>query len=107
TASGELACGWVIMAAGAWSGSLLGSVGVHAPTPPLKGQIVLLRHDRPLLRRIVEHGKNYLVPREDGRVLIGATEENAGFDTRPTAAAVRDLLNEALGLCPALGQAQV
>ena len=68
---------------------------------------MLLRHDRPLLLRIVEHGKNYLVPREDGHVLIGATEENAGFDTRPTAAAVRDLLNEALGLCPALGQAQV
>ena len=102
-----LSCGWVIMAAGPWSGGLLGDIGVHAPTPPLKGQIVLLRHDRPLLSRIVEHGKNYLVPREDGRVLIGATEENAGFDTRPTAAAVRDLLNEALGLCPALGQAKV
>ena len=95
------------MAAGPWSGRLLGDIGVHAPTPPLKGQIVLLRHDRPLLSRIVEHGKNYLVPREDGHVLIGATEENAGFDTRPTAAAVRDLLNEALGLCPALGQASV
>ena len=95
------------MAAGPWSGRLLGDIGVHAPTPPLKGQIVLLRHDRPLLLRIVEHGKNYLVPREDGHVLIGATEENAGFDTRPTAAAVRDLLNEALGLCPALGQASV
>ncbi len=107
TASGELACGWVIMAAGAWSGSLLGSVGVHAPTPPLKGQIVLLRHERPLLRRIVEHGKNYLVPREDGRVLIGATEEHAGFDKRSTPAAVRDLLSEALWLCPALEHAEI
>ena len=82
-------------------------LGVQAPTPPLKGQIVLLRHDRPLLRRIVEHGKNYLVPREDGRVLIGATEEDAGFDTRTTPAAVRDLLSEALWLCPVLGQAEV
>ncbi|MGA2706167.1 MAG: glycine oxidase ThiO [Isosphaeraceae bacterium] len=107
TSEGVFACGWVIMAAGPWSGGLLGDIGVHAPTPPWKGQIVLLRHDRPLLLRIVEHGKNYLVPRGDGRVLIGATEENAGFDTRPTAAAVRDLLNEALGLCPALGQAKV
>ena len=95
------------MAAGAWSGGLLGDIGVHAPTPPLKGQIVLMRHDRPLLARIVEHGKNYLVPRGDGRVLIGATEENAGFDTRPTATAVHDLLGEALRLCPVLGQAQV
>ena len=78
--------------------------GVHAPTPPLKGQIVLLRGDRPLLRRIVEHGKNYLVPREDGRVLVGATEEDAGFDTRPTPAGVRDLIDEALRLCPVAGR---
>jgi len=107
TSAGVFSCGWVIMAAGPWSGRLLEDIGVHAPTPPVKGQIVLLRHDRPLLRRIVEHGKNYLVPREDGRVLIGATEENAGFDTRSTPAAVRDLLSEALALCPVLGQAEV
>jgi len=107
TSEGVFSCEWVIMAAGPWSGGLLGDIGVHAPTPPLKGQIVLLRHDRPLLLRIVEHGKKYLVPRGDGHVLIGATEENAGFDTCPTSAAVRDLLNEALGLCPALGQAKV
>ena len=34
-----------------------------------------------MIRRVVEHGKNYLVPRDDGRVLVGATEENVGFDT--------------------------
>ena len=83
--TGAIPCGTVVVAAGAWSGGLLDGLGVHAPTPPLKGQIVLLRSDRPLLRRIVEHGKNYLVPRDDGRILVGATEEDAGFDTRPTA----------------------
>jgi glycine oxidase len=95
------------MAAGAWSGLLLGGLGVHAPTPPSKGQIVLLKQEGPFLRRIVEHGKNYLVPRQDGRVLVGATEEDAGFDTRSTASAVRDLLNEAIWLCPALATAEV
>ncbi len=100
-------CGQVIMAAGAWSGLLLGDLGVHAPTPPLKGEIVLLRQEAPLVRRIIEHGKNYLVPRQDGRVLVGATEEDAGFDTRSTAAAVRDLLTEAIWLCPALARAEV
>lgn len=99
--------GQVIMAAGAWSGLLLGELGIHAPTPPLKGQIVLLKQEGTWLQRIVEHGKNYLVPRQDGRVLIGATEEDAGFDTRPTAAAARDLLNEAIWLCPSLAQAEV
>jgi glycine oxidase len=67
----------------------------------------LLKHDRPLLRRIVEHGKNYLVPREDGRVLIGATEEDAGFDKRSTPVAVRDLIDEALRLCPVLAEAEI
>ena len=56
TAAGDLPCGMVVMAAGAWSGPLLETIGVRATTPPLKGQIVLLRCDRPLIHRIVEHG---------------------------------------------------
>ena len=47
------------------------------------------------------------MPRQDGRVLVGATEEDAGFDTRTTAAAVRDLLDEAIWLCPVLARAEV
>lgn len=104
---GTISCGAVVIAAGAWSERVLTGLGVRTPTPPVKGQIVLLRGDRPLLRRIVEHGKNYLVPREDGRILVGATEENAGFDTRPTAVGARDLLGEALRLCPGLAEAEV
>jgi glycine oxidase len=107
TDGGDLRCERVVLAAGAWSGHLLDRLGVHAPTPPVKGQIVLLRGDRPLLTRIVEHGKNYLVPREDGRILVGATEEDVGFDTRPTSLGTRDLLEEALRLCPVLSQAEV
>jgi len=107
TTAGDVACGTVIVAAGAWSGHLLEPIGVHAPTPPLKGQMVLLRGERPLIRRIVEHGKNYLVPRDDGRILVGATEESVGFDTRTTSRGVRDLLDHALRLCPILGQAEV
>jgi glycine oxidase len=107
TESDSIPCGQVIVAAGAWSSSLLASLGVRVATPPLKGQIVLLKGARPLLRRIVEHGKNYLVPRDDGRVLVGATEEDAGFDTRTTAEALRDLLAEAHRLCPILAEAEV
>lgn len=107
TAEGPIPCGCAIIAAGPWSAGLLAPLGVHAPTPPVKGQIVLLRGDRPLLSRIVEHGRNYLVPRDDGRILVGATEEDAGFDTRTTSAGVRDLLDEAIRLCPVLAEAEV
>jgi glycine oxidase len=107
TAEGPLPCGRVVVAAGPWSAALLEGLGLRVLTPPVKGQIVLLRSERPLLSRIVEHGKNYLVPRDDGRVLVGATEEDAGFDTRATPPAVRDLIDEALRLCPILAEAEV
>jgi glycine oxidase len=107
TSAGELHCGTVVVAAGAWSGSLLETIGVHAPTPPVKGQIVLLRGKSKLIRRVVELGNNYLVPRDDGRVLVGSTEEDAGFDTTPTWEATRDLLDFALRVCPVLKDAEM
>lgn len=107
TAEGPLHCGRVVVAAGPWSAALLVALGLDIPTPPVKGQIVLLRGARPLLGRIVERGPCYLVPRDDGRILVGATEEDAGFDTRSTPAAVRDLLRFALRTCPALAEAEV
>lgn len=107
TAEGEIHADTVVVAAGAWSGGLLEGLGVAAPTPPVKGQIVLIDCGRPVLRRIVEHGKHYLVPRDEGRVLIGATEEEKGFDVLPTAAAFRGLLDVAAALCPVLGDARV
>jgi glycine oxidase len=106
TEGGPIPCGKVVIAAGAWSGGLMEGLGVRMATPPLKGQIVLLRSEKPLIRRIVEHGKNYLVPRDDGRVLVGATEEDVGFDTRTTSEAMRDLLAEAYRLCPILAEAE-
>ncbi len=107
TKDGPIACGTVVVAAGAWSSGLLGRLALDVPTPPLKGQIVLLRPDRPMIRRIVEHGRMYLVPRDDHRILIGATEEASGFDDRTTEQASADLLAEAYFLCPSLAQVEV
>ena len=107
TAEGLVECGRVVIAAGAWSGDLLAPLQIHAPTPPLKGQIVLLRGPRKLLKRIVEHGMNYFVPRDDGRILIGATEERVGFDKRTTPEGMKFLLDEAYRICPVLAEAEV
>lgn len=107
TTRGPIACGAVVLAAGAWTGGLLDGLDLRIPTPPLKGQIVLFRPSRPILSRIVEHGRNYLVPRDDGRVLAGASEEDVGFDLRPTPRPIRDLIDEALLLCPGLAEAEV
>jgi glycine oxidase len=107
TTGGVIRCGWVVLAAGPWTESLARSLDIDLATPPVKGQIVLFQGEPGLLSRIVEHGSKYLVPRDDGHILMGATEENAGFDYRPTAAAERDLIAHAYQLLPALRSAQI
>lgn len=102
TSEGEFACGQVVIAAGAWSGPVLRLLGVDLSTPPVRGQIVLLNPGRPVVRRIIEHGTRYLVPREDGRILVGSTEERAGFDRSTTAEGVEGLIALAERLCPTL-----
>ena len=96
-----------VVACGAWSTPLLaGLTEEPLAVRPVRGQIVLLNSPVPL-RGIVEEGPRYLVPRGDGRVLVGSTVENAGFDARPTAEGLRGLLELAERLCPALREAHV
>ena len=75
-----------VVAAGAWSGSLAESLGLSIDTRPIRGQIALLRLPRQILSRIINLGLDYLVPREDGRILAGSTLEDVGFEpvTVPT-----------------------
>jgi glycine oxidase len=102
---GPLTAGRFLVAAGAWSDSLLDPVGCRVGIHPVRGQIALLKVRTPLFRRVLLDGSRYLVPRPDGRVLVGSTEEDAGFDKRTTARAIRDLLELACRLVPSLADA--
>jgi glycine oxidase len=105
-AAGEtIGGGRFVIATGAWSDGLLEPLGWRPGVRPVRGQIALLNTGRPLLRHVLLWGSRYLVPRPDGRVLVGSTEEDAGFDKRPTAAAVGELLALACTLVPALAGA--
>ncbi|HEY4263070.1 MAG TPA: glycine oxidase ThiO [Schlesneria sp.] len=95
-----------IVASGAWSRTLLQRVGCDLLIEPIRGQIVLLNSSKVLFRHVIEVGPRYLVPRPDGRLLIGATEEHAGFEKRTTAAAIAGLIDFGRDLVPALGEAQ-
>ncbi len=100
--------GCVLLAAGAWSSALLEPLGVRLPVHPVRGQIVLLRSPEPLLHRVFVTGKQYLVPRADGRTLVGSTEEpEAGFIKLNNAHGVMQLLQLALHWVPLLSQAEV
>jgi glycine oxidase len=83
---------WYVLAAGAWSESLARAVGLTLDTRPIRGQIALVRLPRPLLSRVVNRGLDYLVPREDGRLLIGSTLEDVGFDRTTTPDAIAMLM---------------
>jgi len=100
TFSGVVHAGSWVLAAGAWTGGLLAPFGVALDTRPIRGQIVLVRLPRPVLSRIVNRGLDYLVPRPDGRLLVGSTIEDVGFDARTTPATVerlREVAGELLG----------
>ena len=104
TSTGRLSVGQVCIASGPWSKSLLAGLGVEVPLRPVRGQMVLLSSPRPVLRSVINVGKQYLVPRPDGRILVGSTEEDAGFDKRTTAQAIGELLDLAVRLAPSLGE---
>jgi glycine oxidase len=105
TDQGRIETGQFLVAAGAWTDGLLQQVGWQPGVRPVRGQIALLNTGVPRLRPILLQGKRYLVPRPDGRVLIGSTEEDAGFDANPTSGAVAELLAFANTLVPSLAQA--
>jgi glycine oxidase len=104
--------GAVVLAAGAWSGQVEGlPVDVVPPVRPVAGEVVTLRHrpgTPPLLAGAVRgqvHGSSvYLVPRDDGRVVIGATSDERGFDTTVTASGVYQLLRDATLLVPGIDE---
>lgn len=87
----------VVVAAGAWSRSLEGlPTDLRPPVRPLKGQMIAVQMDLqdPLLRQVIWAPGVYLVPRNDGRLIIGATVEEKGFEDCLTAGGVLDLLRD-------------
>jgi glycine oxidase len=89
------------MAAGSWSGQIeIAGVAARVPVRPVRGQLLHLAWNGPPLRRITWSERCYLVPWEDGRLLVGATVEDVGFDERTTAAGVRDLIEAACEIVP-------
>ena len=110
TEKGFRTAGTVVLAAGAWSGGIPGlPAGAAAPVRPVKGQMLALRMDpqAPLLRHVLWAGGGYLVPRGDGRLVVGATTEERGFDPRQTAGGLLSLLATARTALPASADLEI
>ena len=93
--------------AGAWTTELLAQLGVNIGVLPVRGQMVLFKTPQPLVRRIINEGSRYLVPRDDGYLLAGSTEEEVGFDKRTTAEGIAELTAFARSVVPALAEAAI
>jgi glycine oxidase len=102
----NVAAKWTVIAAGCFSGNIAGAEA-YAPVRPAKGQMVSLRADEIKIERVLWSEKVYLVPRNDGRILAGATVEYVGFDKQVTAGAVKKILSDAIELVPGLADARI
>lgn len=95
-----------IIASGAWSGTFITQENIPCDVFPVMGQMLLLQTSAKF-QEIILKGKNYIVPRGDGLVLIGSTEENVGFNPEISNSGREILLNFAVDLVPELGQAKI
>jgi glycine oxidase len=111
TASGRgFAAPAVVLASGAWSGGVEWlPTELRVAVRPVKGEILTLRGapEQPVCEGIVAGERVYVVPREDGRLVVGATVEEAGFDTKVTAGGVHELLREAYRLLPEIAELEL
>ena len=98
----------VVIAAGCWSGTVPGvPTEAMPPVRPVKGQIVRLRGEPGLIARTIRGSRVYILPRGDGRIVVGGTVEERGFDTTVVAGAVLDLLRDARALVPDIAELEL
>jgi len=95
----------VVNCAGAWSGR----ISPHAfPTRPVKGQMLcLVSPARELLKHVIRSAEIYLIPRSDGRIVVGTTVEEAGFDKRTDVATIQRLHRAAIAMVPELRNSKI
>jgi glycine oxidase len=106
TNAGNFEARWTVIAAGCFSAGIEGA-GRYAPVIPAKGQMVAVRCEATAIRRVLMSQDVYLVPRDAGRILVGATIERIGFDRVVREDAIQELLTAAISLAPALKKHEV
>jgi glycine oxidase len=111
----SLAAGQVVLAAGAWSAQIAGAElagarpGATVPVRPVRGQLLRLRDPAGpgLLSRVIRFEGGYVVPRADGRYVLGASVEERGFDVEPDVGGVYELLREAHEVVPGISELKI
>ena len=101
TSAGEFRSDFTVVATGAWTSFIkIGDMPMPFAVKPIRGQMALFDTPKRKLRRVVYGPKGYLVPRADGRVLVGATVEDVGFDKTTTTEGINELVEAAYEIAP-------
>lgn len=97
----------VVIACGSWTNSVLNLLGYSIDIKPVKGQIIALQTEPNLLPSMMIYQSCYLIPRNDGLVLVGYTIEDQGFDKSTSEQVKQNLLHKSYKMCPALQEFSV
>lgn len=106
TGEEKIAAKWTVIAAGCFSSQIKGAEA-YAPVRPAKGQMAAFRSDAVTIERVLWSDNIYLVPRNDGRILAGATVEYVGFEREVTPAGMEKIFSAAIELAPELANARI
>jgi glycine oxidase len=102
TSQGDLQAGKILFTSGAWTAEIVRALAFDVPIHPVRGQIALVKAAQQVFKPVLLWGARYIVPREDGRILAGSTEEAVGFEKQTTDDAIASLLAFAYRLVPSL-----
>lgn len=105
TPSGAVHAETTVNAAGPWASSLAATAGLELKMEPIKGQLMSVELWPHPIGHVIYSSRAYLVPRLGGEMVLGTTEERVGFNTRPTATGIAEVLSGAVALCPLLAEA--
>lgn len=107
TNSGEIETHRCLVTAGVWSGELLATIGMVLPISPVKGQMLLLSAQSLRIKTMILKDNRYIIPRRDGRVLVGSTLESTGYEKSTTEVARDELMQAAVNIIPALASCTI
>jgi len=96
----EITADAVVLCGGVWSGKSAADFGLQMSVVPIRGQMLLYRFASPPFRGVINEGHRYLVPRDDGHVLVGSSEEEVGFENGTTPECLSMLARWAESLLP-------
>ncbi|EMI22111.1 glycine oxidase ThiO [Rhodopirellula maiorica SM1] len=105
TTTGWIESDMVIVCGGSWTGLVSPELRLTHSLIPIRGQILVVKSERPLLRSVINIGNRYVLCRDDGRTLIGSCEEEVGFDKSTTEEMIETLRQFAIDLVPELRSA--